>query len=184
MRFFMSFVRIVSSLVVLTLVWAVLFGDGALRLHFLTPAYAAPVAGHHPYHLSNAIVYVSDGELLFLRLFTWACRSCWCCWACGPSRSSAANPPYAASQRSRSTNSHTARARRRGRGPKGGCGLGHLGLRWRYRAHAAETRDPAFTSHDRFHTFPSVRHTCPRALSRHRALRYRPHAGGPAPHLL
>ncbi len=71
MRFFMSFVRIVSSLVVLTLVWAVLFGDGALKLHFLTPAYAAPVAGHHPYHLSNAIVYVSDGELLFLRLFTW-----------------------------------------------------------------------------------------------------------------
>lgn len=71
MRFIMSIIRISASLVVLALLWAVLFGDGALRLHFLTPAYAAPLAGHHPYHLSNAIVYVSDSELWFLRGFTW-----------------------------------------------------------------------------------------------------------------
>ena len=71
MRFLMSFVRIGVSLVVLALLWAVLFGQDALRLHFVTPAYAAPAPGHHPYHFSDAIIYVSDGELLFLRVFTY-----------------------------------------------------------------------------------------------------------------
>lgn len=71
MRFLNAFVRIGASLAALVLLWAVLFGHDALRLHFITPAYAAPLPGHHAYHLSNAIVYVSDGELLFLRLFTY-----------------------------------------------------------------------------------------------------------------
>ncbi len=72
MRFLNAIVRIGASLVALALLWAVLFGHDALTLHFITPAYAAPLPGHHAYHLGNAIVYVSDGELLFLRFFTYA----------------------------------------------------------------------------------------------------------------
>ncbi len=71
MRFVTSIIRISAALVVLALAWAYLFGDGVLHYHFLTPAYAAPYAGSHPYHMHNAIVYVSDSELLFLRAFNW-----------------------------------------------------------------------------------------------------------------